>query len=201
MRFRILNHEPLYRGFFRLDAWTIEHDRFDGGRQTIVREHLERGDAVAVLLHDPKRDQVLLIEQFRIGPAVRPDTADGDAWLLEIVAGMLDEGESPEDCARRECIEEAGYAPEKLTPLGWYYSTPGGSSERIHLFLGEVDRNRPAGPGGGVAGEHEDIRVLWTPRAQALAWVAEGRINSAPPMLALLLAFGCGGVMPAFRRR
>ncbi len=201
MRFRILNHEPLYRGFFRLDAWTIEHDRFDGGRQTIVREHLERGDAVAVLLHDPKRDQVLLIEQFRIGPAVRPDTADGDAWLLEIVAGMLDEGESPEDCARRECIEEAGYAPAKLTSLGWYYSTPGGSSERIHLFLGEVDRNRPAGPGGGVAGEHEDIRVLWTSREQALAWVAEGRINSAPPMLALLLAFGCDGVMPAFRRR
>ncbi len=190
MHFRIKDHRPLYQGFFRLDAWTIEHDRFDGGRQTIVREHLERGDAVAVLLHDPDRDKVLLIEQFRIGPAVRSDTREEDAWLLEIVAGMLDAGESPEACARRECLEEAGYEPATLKSLGWYYATPGGSSERIHLFVGEVDAERPSGPGGGVAGEHEDIRVHWVPREQALAWVREGRINSAPPMLALLLAFG-----------
>jgi len=190
MHFRIKNRRPLYQGFFRLDAWTIEHDRFDGGRQTIVREHLERGDAVAVLLYDPAKDMVLLVEQFRIGPAVRPDTREEEAWLLEIVAGMLDQDESPETCARRECLEEAGYEPATLKPLGWYYATPGGSSERIHLFLGEVDADRPAGAGGGVADEHEDIRVRWVTREQALAWVREGRINSAPPMLALLLAFG-----------
>jgi len=187
MRYKIKDQRPLHRGFFRLDAFTVEHDRFDGGKQTIVREHLERGDAVAILLY---RDTVLFIEQFRIGPAVRGDVKEKDAWLIEIVAGMIDEDEDPEACAQRECIEEAGYAPETLQPLGNYYSTPGGSSERIYLYLGEVDADKPRGSGGGLDEEHEDIRARWVSRKQAMQWVNEGRINSAPPLLALLLAFG-----------
>jgi len=190
MHYKFTDKRPLYDGFFRLDAYTVEHDRFDGGKQTIVREHLERGDAVAVLLYDAARDAVLFIEQFRIGPAVRSDTGEHDAWLIEIVAGMVDEGETPETCARRECVEEAGYAPETLRSLGCYYATPGGSSERIYLYMGEVDVDKPCGSGGGLDEEHEDIRILWADRDQAMQWVYEGRINSAPPMMALLLAFG-----------
>ncbi|MDQ6958692.1 MAG: NUDIX domain-containing protein [Mariprofundaceae bacterium] len=189
MRYKIKEQRPLHRGFFRLDAFTVEHDRFDGGKQTIVREHLERGDAVAVLLYDPVKDTVLFIEQFRIGPAVRGDVEEKDAWLIEIVAGMIDEDEDPEACARRECVEEAGYAPKTLQPLGNYYSTPGGSSERIYLYLGEVDADKPCGSGGGLDEEHEDICTRWVSRKQAMQWVHQGRINSAPPLLALLLAF------------
>ena len=189
MEFRIVDASPLYRGFFRLDRYTVEHERFDGGTLAVSREHLERGDAVAVLLFDPGRDEVLLIEQFRIGPAVHGD----DPWLVEIVAGMLDGDEDPEDCARRECIEEAGYAPSRLTRLGEYYTPPGGSSERIIVYLGEADRARPAAAGGGLDHEHEDIRVLWVAREQAMAWLAAGRIRSGTPMLALLLAFGAPG--------
>jgi ADP-ribose diphosphatase len=188
MQFRIVDSQPLYRGFFRLDRYTVEHDRYAGGTLTIAREHLDRGDAVAVLLFDRDRDEVLLIEQFRIGPAVHGD----EPWLVEIVAGMLDAGEEPEACARRECLEEAGYAPPRLMRLGEYYTTPGGSSERIILYLGEVDRERPAAAGGGLDHEHEDIRVFWLPRAEAMRWVVQGRIRSATPMLALLLAFGGG---------
>ena len=190
MHYRLIDKRSLYNGFFRLDAFTVEHDRFDGGNQIIVREHLERGDAVAILLYDPARDAVLFIEQFRIGPAVRSDVREQDAWLIEIVAGMVDEGETPETCARRECVEEAGYAPERLQPLGSYYATPGGSSEHIYLYLGEVNADKPCGGGGGLDEEHEDIRTLWVGRKQAMRWVHEGRINSAAPMLALLLAFG-----------
>jgi ADP-ribose pyrophosphatase len=186
MRFRIVDSQPLYHGFFRLDRYTVEHERYDGGTLSIRREHLNRGDAVAVVLFDPERDEVLLIEQFRIGPAVHHD----QPWLVEIVAGMLDTGEEPEACARRECIEEAGYQPARLTRLGEYYTTPGGSSERITLYLGEVDRLRPVAAGGGVDHEHEDIRVFWLPREEALQWLATGRIRSGTPMLALLLAFG-----------
>ncbi len=192
MNYRIKKKKNLYRGFFRLDAFTVEHDRFDGGRMTVVREHLERGDAVAVLLYDRSRDSVLLIEQFRIGPAVRGE----DPWLMEIVAGMVDPGEDAETCARRECIEEAGYEPKELAPIACYYSTPGGSSERIHLFMAEVDADESCGSGGGMAAEHEDIRCRWVDRRQALQWVHEGRIKSAPPMLALLLAFGDQRVGP-----
>jgi len=198
MHYHIKEQRPLHRGFFRLDAFTVEHDRFDGGRQTIVREHLERGDAVAVLLYDPARDAVLLIEQFRIGPAVRGAIEDEDAWLTEIVAGMVDEDEDPETCARRECVEEAGYAPETLQPLGSYYATPGGSSERIYLYMGEVNASNPCGSGGGLDEEHEDIRARWVDRKQAMQWITEGRINSAPPLLALLLAFGATGLNPDY---
>lgn len=186
MRYTLEECTPLYRGFFRLDAYRVRHERFDGGSQEIVREHLERGDAVAVLLYDAKADAVLLIEQFRIGPAVRGD----DPWLVEVVAGMIDADEDAEAAALREAVEEAGYRPRELRHLGRYYSTPGGSSERIDLFLGLVDRDQPVADGGGMEHEHEDIRAFWLPRCEAMRWLAAGRINSGAPMLALLLAFG-----------
>jgi len=186
VRFRHLKRRTAYRGFFRLDVHTVEHERFDGGTLTVERENLERGDAVAVLLHDPKRDEVLLIEQFRIGPMVRGD----HPWLLEIVAGVIEADEEPEACARRECLEEAGYRPEVLRRLGCFYPSPGGMSERIHLFYAAVDAERPAAPGGGAPQEGEDIRCVWVGRDEALALARRGRINSAAPLLALLLAFG-----------
>jgi len=191
MDYRIHKKTSLYRGFFHLDAFDVVHDRFDGGEQAIVREHLERGDAVAILLYDPKRDEVLLIEQFRIGPAVREDKP----WLIEVVAGMIDEGESAEEAAIREAEEEAGFRPYDVRHLGQYYSTPGGSSERIDLYLGLVNRHKPVGDGGGMDGEQEDIRSFWLSRKEAMAWLMSGRINSGAPMLALLLAFGFEGVV------
>ncbi|MDT8375162.1 MAG: NUDIX domain-containing protein [Mariprofundaceae bacterium] len=189
MHYKLLEKRPLYRGFFKLDACSVDHECYAGGNQTIVREHLERGDAAAVLLYDRASDEVLLIEQFRIGPAMRHE----DAWLVEIAAGMIDAGEKPEDTARREAVEETGFEPYELHHLGRYYSTPGGSSERIDLYLGLVDRNSPAGDGGGMTHEHEDIRPFWVSREQAMAWLMSGRIDSGAPMLALLLSFGVKG--------
>jgi len=183
MKYKLLEKTTLHQGFFRLDACTIRHERFAGGELEIVRENLERGDAVVVLLHDPARDEVLLIEQFRIGPTARND----NPWLIEMVAGMLNPDEDALECARRECIEEAGYEPTTLTPLGSYYVSPGGCSERIFLYLGEVDASQPVGKGGGLESEHEDIRVFWVKREAALAMIRDGRINSSGPMLALLL--------------
>ncbi len=189
MRYKLLEKKPLYRGFFKLDAYSVDHECYAGGNQTIVREHLERGDAAAVLLYDQISDEVLLIEQFRIGPAVHDD----EAWLIEIVAGMIDPGEEPEETVRREAVEEAGFEPFELHHLGSYYSTPGGSSERIDLYLGLVDRNKPAGDGGGMKHEHEDIHPFWISREKAMAWLMNGKINSGAPMLALLISFGVNG--------
>jgi len=152
---------------------------------------LERGKGVAVLLYDERCDEVLLIEQFRIGAAVCNDKA----WLIEVVAGMIDAGEDAETAGRRECVEEAGYAPSSMTYLGKYYSTPGGSSEHITVYLGLVDKSKPVGDGGGVASEREDIRRFWLSRSEALAWVKSGKINSGAPMLAVMLAFGWQGVV------
>ncbi|MDQ6989149.1 MAG: NUDIX domain-containing protein [Mariprofundaceae bacterium] len=191
LTYKILKKEPLSRGFFKLDAYTLEHDCFEAGSLSIRREHLEKGKAVAVLLYDKNLDEVLLIEQFRIGPAVRGD----EAWLIEVVAGMVDEGEDLITAARRESIEETGYSPYDLTHLGQYYATPGGSSETIDLYLGLVNQGEAVGQGGGVASEHEDIRSFWLTRAKAMLWLQQGKINSGAPMLALLLAFGSAGII------
>ena len=188
MDYKILGKSRPYDGFFKMDTFRARHEAFDGSAITIERECMERGDAVVVLLYDPDRDEVLLIEQFRIGPTARDD----NPWLIEVVAGMLHPGEDPLECARRECIEEAGYEPQSLTPLGSYYVSPGGTSERIFLYMSEVDAGKPVGKGGGLDSEHEDIRVFWVKREEALAMIRDGRINSSGPMLALLLAFGEG---------
>ena len=189
MDYQITDKKRVYQGFFGMDLYTVRLDRFDGGRMQVQRENMERGDAAAILLYDPAVDEVLLLEQFRIGPAARCD----NPWLTEIVAGMIDAGETAEQAVVREAQEEAGFTPFDVRFLGRYYTTPGACSERIDLFLGMVDKRKPVGAGGGCAAEHEDIRVFWVSRRQAMQMLAEGKIASGAPMLALLLAFGCKG--------
>lgn len=146
----------------------------------LSREIVERGDVAAVLLYDPRLDRVVMIEQFRVG-------AMGDSrgpWLLEIVAGLIEPGETPEDVARREAIEEAGCAIQTLEPITRFYATPAKSSERSYLYCGLVD----AANAGGVHGlvhEGEDIRVVPLAAEEALALVDDGTINSAWPIIAL----------------
>ncbi|MDQ6993721.1 MAG: NUDIX domain-containing protein [Mariprofundus sp.] len=191
MEYKIISKKPLYHGFFSMDQLQVEHEKFNGGTQIILRENMERGDAAAMLLFDPEVDKVLLLEQFRIGPVLRHE----NPWLIEIVAGMVDAGESVEQAIMRETYEEAGFRPYQTTWLGRYYTTPGACSERIDLYLGFVDSRAPMGEGGGLADEHEDIRSFWVCQEEAMQMLADGRIASGAPMLALLLAFGCKGVV------
>ncbi len=191
MDYKVIKKERVYQGFFGMDEYIIEHDRFDGGSIQAKRENMERGDAAALLLFDPKADEVLLLEQFRIGPAARND----NPWLIEIVAGMIDKGETAEQAVIREAQEEAGFIPTEVKFLGRYYTTPGACSERIDLFLGLVDKQYPISLGGGCDEEQEDIRSFWVSRETSLQMLAEGKIASGAPMLALLLAFGCKGVV------
>jgi len=193
MEYHIRQKTRVYQGFFAMDEYTLEHDRFDGGRMQVRRENMERGDAAAMLLYDPGVDEVLLLEQFRIGPVARHD----NPWLIEIVAGMIDDGETAQQAIIREAEEEAGFMPSEVKFLGRYYTTPGACSERIDLFLGMVDKNSPVSAGGGCAAEHEDIRSFWVSRQAAMHMLAMGEIGSGAPMLALLLAFGCQGVVSA----
>ena len=177
----LLGHELLHEGFLRLERYRLRHRRFDGGwSPELSREVLVRGHAVAVLPYDPQADRVVLIEQFRVG-ALR---AQGDPWLLELVAGIREEGESVEEVARREGREEAGCRFHALVPIHDYLVSPGGDSERITLFCGRVESE---GLGGlhGVAEEGEDIRVHLFDFAEAMEMVDNGRVNSATPLIAL----------------
>lgn len=177
----VLARETVYRGFFRLENYRLRHTLFGGGwSPEITRELFMRGNCVAVLLYDPHADKVVLIEQFRTGAILKPDKA----WLVEIVAGAIEEGESAEEVAYRESLEEAGCEVQQLMVINEFYTTPGGSSEWITLFCGKVDSSLVGGI-HGLDHEDEDILVRAVDFAEALLMLENGVINSAIPILAI----------------
>ncbi len=177
----ILQKQPVFQGYFRINRYFLRHTLHEGGwSDEIKREVFERGHAAGVLGYDPDRDEVLLIEQFRIGAFV----ANRPAWVTEIVAGIIEEGESPEAVVRREAIEEAGLEVDELVPIADYLVSPGGTSETMTLFCGHMDL-KAAGGIHGLDHEQEDIRVLPTPRKEAMRLLKEGRLNNSMTIIAL----------------
>lgn len=177
----ILEKKNCYNGFFRMERYTLRHRLFSGEMSRVLeRELFERGDAAAVLPYDPQRDEVVLLEQFRIGAL----EAAGGPWLLEIVAGMIEPGETAEAVVRRESVEEAGCQVTELAFICDYLVSPGGTSERISLYCGRVDSE---GVGGlhGLAEESEDILVRTVAFDEAWRWLQRGEINSASAIIAL----------------
>ena len=146
----------------------------------MTRELFERGHVVGVLLYDPDVDSVVLQEQFRIGAYA----AGMPCWQTEIVAGVIDEGETPEGVARRESHEEAGCELLDLVPICKYLASPGGTSESVQVFCGRVKSD---GVGGihGLPHEHEDIKVDVVPWTVARRLLDDGRIGNAVTIIAL----------------
>ena len=179
--FEILDKEILYNGFFRMEKYRLKHTLYAGGWSAeISRELFVRGSCVAVLLYDPHTDQVVLIEQFRAGAILQPDRA----WLVEIVAGAIEEGETAVEVAYRESMEEAGCEIQELMVINEFYTTPGGASERITLFCGKVDSTQVGGI-HGLDHEDEDILVRAVNFKDALVMLENNEIESAIPIIAL----------------
>ncbi|MDD5227262.1 MAG: NUDIX domain-containing protein [Methylococcales bacterium] len=179
---KILNQDTVYHGFFRMEKQRLQHTLFAGGWSgEITRELFVRGNCVAVVLYDVKRDEVILIEQFRIGAAENPINTP---WLIEIVAGVIEDDETAEDVARRESLEEAGCEILDLIRINSFYLSPGGSSEQITLFCGLINSENVGGI-HGLAEEHEDILVRAVPFSEAYRMVESNEIDSAIPVIAL----------------
>lgn len=177
----IRDQTTVFQGFFTLERYQLRHKLFGGGwSDWMQRELFERGHAAAVLPYHPASDQLVLVEQFRIGALA----SAASPWLLEIIAGMVAPGESMAEVARRESREEAGLIITELTPMLSYLSSPGGTTERIQLYFATLDTLPQEGV-FGLAHEHEDIRVHLVPRLQALQWLNEGRIDNAATVIAL----------------
>lgn len=177
----IIARESLYNGFFSLTRYRFRHKLFRGGWSgEVKREVFERGHAAVLLPYDPVRDEVVLIEQIRI-PAF---DSSQTPWLLELVAGIVEPGETPEDVVRREAYEEAGIHPARVKPVLSYLASPGGTSERLHILVGEVDASVAQG-NHGLEEENEDILVHVVSREQAYQWVEEGKIDNAASVIAL----------------
>lgn len=177
----ILDKTCVYDGYFRIDRYRLRHSLHEGGMgNEITREVFERGHAVGVLPFDPDRNEVVMIEQFRIGAYA----AGVEPWLMEIVAGIIEHTETNEQVAQREIVEESGLEARALWPMARYLVSPGGTSENVALFLAKVDARR-AGGIHGLDHEEEDIRVFALPYAEAAALVEEGKIGNAMALIAL----------------
>jgi len=164
-----------------MEKYRLKHTLFAGGwSEEISRELFVRGSCVAVLLYDPHTDKVVLIEQFRAGALINPERA----WLVEIVAGAIEAGETAEEVAIRESIEEAGCEIQDLMVINEFYTTPGGSSERITLFCGKVDTSQVGGI-HGLDHEDEDILVSTVHFDEAYQMIENGTIESAIPIIAI----------------
>ena len=178
---RVLQEEIAYSGFFTIRRLTLSHRCFAGGwQEPVVREVFERGDAVGVLPYDPVADAVVLIEQFRPGALRGADSP----WMLELVAGVVEAGESDAQVARRETREEAACEVLELAPIATFQPSPGACSEQVRLFCGRVD----SAAAGGIHGrpdEGEDILVHTFSRAAALPLVADDRIPNGHTLIAL----------------
>ncbi|ACO80576.1 nudix hydrolase, YffH family [Azotobacter vinelandii CA] len=177
----IVRREACFTGFYQLERVHLRHRQFSGEMGPVLsRELFVRHDAVCVLPYDPQRDCVVLNEQFRVG-AMDKST---NPWMLEMVAGLIDKDEAPEEVAHREALEEAGLRLEALWPVTVYYPSPGGSNEKVYLYVGRCD-SQGAGGVHGLPEEGEDIRVHVLSFEDALQAVRDGRINNAASIIAL----------------
>ena len=181
---RLERHDRPYTGFFAVEEYTLRHRRFDGGwSNPLERCAVVWGDAVTVLPYDPRRDRVLLIEQFRPGPLARGDSRP---LCIEVVAGRIDADEAADDVARREAVEEAGVILSRLERIGGYYPTGGLAAEHLTSFVGEADLPVLGQSLHGLAEENEDIRAMVLPFDEAMSAALVGDINTAPALLSVL---------------
>lgn len=172
----IVSREEAFKGFFTMLRLQLRHRLFRGGWSgEFEREVFVRGPAVGVMLYDPQNDLVGLTEQFRAGALERP----GGPWCLEVVAGMVEEGEALEDVARREVFEEAGLKVGHLHPVRSYMPSPGGSTERLHLYCATLDLS-DAGGDFGLEEENEDIRLRIFPREAVLQAMEQSGPEGCP---------------------
>ncbi len=178
----IIEKKRVFDGFFKIDQFKLRHERFDGTMSPEIRRLcFERGDSVAALVWNRDAKEMILTRQFRL-----PAHEKGPGLLLEVVAGMLEPGETPEDTIRRELVEEIGYRAGEMTSIGTFYLSPGGSSERIILFYVEVGDGDRVSEGGGAAHEHEDIRVENYSWPQLEQMLDNQKILDAKTLIALM---------------
>jgi nudix-type nucleoside diphosphatase (YffH/AdpP family) len=167
--------------FFKVDAAELSFELFDGSMSDRVRRlSFERGDSAAVLLAITDVDRMVLVNQFKF-----PTFGKGPGWILETVAGVIDQGEDPADCAAREAAEETGYVVRHIEPISTFYVSPGGSSERIFLYYAEALTTDRLSEGGGLASEHEDVQVVQLSPAEVFEMLDAGEIHDAKTIIAI----------------
>jgi ADP-ribose pyrophosphatase len=178
---RIIGRKVEFDGYHRLETVTCQPKslRHDGYAAEMTREVMHCKKIAAVLLYAPESDRILLNQQFRLGAML---AGCDDPFLYEVAAGAVDEGESVEDAARREALEETGAEIGDLEFVAKCYTSAGCLAEEFHLYIGRID----AGAAGGFFGledEGEEIKTHLLPAAEAFAILDRGGIMNAPAAL------------------
>lgn len=177
----IVSDQVVYAGFLGIQRFDLRHSLYAGGTSALLRrERVDAFEAASILLYDPRLDSVVMIEQFRVGAIDFP----GGAWILEVVGGIVEAGEQPEEVARREAMEEAGCRIGRMESICRFMVSPGFTTERIHLFCGEVDASA-AGGIHGLKDEGEDIRVEVLDADEVIGELYDGRINCTSALVAV----------------
>lgn len=177
-RWQLIAKSEPYAAFFSVEEAELRHLRHDGGwTPALLRAVFVSGDATVVLPWDPKRDRVMLIDQFRAAPALR---GDAQPWLHETIAGRVDAQETPAEAALREAVEEAGLTISRLIPGPHNYPSPGAVAEYLYLYIGIADLPDDVAGVGGLPSEHEDIRSHLVPRAELTRMALAGEIRNGP---------------------
>ncbi|MGI9332334.1 MAG: NUDIX domain-containing protein [Gammaproteobacteria bacterium] len=177
----LIARETVFQGYFRIDEYRLRHRLHEGGMSDeLCREVFERGQVGALLPVDPHLDRIVLIEQFRTGSY----SVGWPPWQIEVVAGIIEDGESAEGLVRREALEEAGCVIEMLEPMHTYLASPGACTETVSLFAGKVDASN-AGGIHGLPEEAEDIKVTTHSVSEGVAMLNGSRIANATTLIAL----------------
>ena len=176
----------LFDDFFKVDELLVSHRQIDSTMSAVQRRLVfERGDSIAVLLLNSQRNAVVLVDQFKTPAMIarrRDDPASTDGWMVETLAGAIDADETPEAAAIRETLEETGFRIRQPRLIARFFSSPGGTSERIFLYFAEVQDEDRVGAGGGI--DDEDINVLQIPLGELFDWLAKGLIEDPKLLVA-----------------
>ena len=178
MKYSVSEEKIVFDDHYKMVKAKLTYDTFDGKQINTTRLAFERGNSVAILLLERDSNSILLTNQFRY-----PSCKNNDGWLLEIPAGSLEENEKPEDCIKREVMEELGYKIKTAKLLTTFYTSPGASTERMFLFFSEVSKNDKIVKGGGKESENEDIQLVKIPVSKIISKIPE--IKDAKTILAL----------------
>ncbi|WP_459660545.1 NUDIX domain-containing protein [Acinetobacter calcoaceticus] len=178
----ITSREYVFRGFIQVEKVSLRHRLFNQSEYTpvIQRELIHRPEAAGVLLYNDQKQQFALIEQFRVGALDDPHSP----WQLEIIAGVLDGDETPENCIRRESLEESGCSVQDLQHLFSFYPSAGACSELFHLYVSETDLPTEGGV-FGVDNEGENIQLHLFNYSEIQTLLDSGRLRNAPVIMAL----------------
>jgi len=182
MDFQIIDKKRVFDKFIKIDEVKLKREKFrDNKFEEITRYHIARPKAVGVLLENVTSQQIILVEQFRYASLAKPT---GNGWTLEILAGLIDEGETPLDAACREAVEESGYQINQLIPIFTYFTSIGISDEQIYLFYGQVTDRDKSGLGGGLEHQNEDLRIVEMDYPTLASKIRNGDINDGKTIIA-----------------